>query len=138
MIDQDTARLLISEALKDRLSITDNDSVETRIGQNNFLNLDLVLQTEDNKFSFGGPITDIEISSKRAHNFQFKSSVQDAHELLNLINGRNCICLEYNIEHLCKSISFAGPFKTSIRKIINFNYEKNQCTVGIELIETKQ
>lgn len=137
MIDQDTARLLVSEALKDRLAI--KDSGEVQLEQSSPLSLELILSTDDqNKFSFNGPMVDLEITSEVEKFLQFKSSIQDAHELLNLLNGHTCQCFEYSIIHLNKAVKFTGPYNATIRKITNFDYSKNQCTVSIELIKTDQ
>lgn len=84
MIDQDTARLLVSEALKDRLAI--KESGEVTLEQGSPLNLELILSADDqDKFSFSGPLIDLEIKSQVEKFLQFKSSVQDAYELLNLL-----------------------------------------------------
>lgn len=137
MIDQDTARLLVSEALKDRLAI--KESGEVTLEQGSPLSLELILSADDqDKFSFSGPLIDLEIESQVEKFLQFKSSVQDAHELLNLLNGHTCKCFEYSIVHLGKAVKFTGPYDATIRKITNFDYSKNQCTVSIELIKTDQ
>jgi len=137
IIDQDTARLLVSEALKDRLAIKDAEDVS--LSQSNPMSLELILAVNDqDKFSFSGPITDLEFVSEVKNFLQFKSSIQDAHEFLNLLNGHTCQCFEYNITHLNKTVRFIGSYDAAIRKITNFDYAKNQCIVSIELIKTEQ
>ena len=136
MIDQDTARLLISEALKDRLAIKDTE--DESLTQNNPLSLELILAINDqDKFSFSGPIIDLEFVSEVKNILQFRTSIQDAHELLNLLNGHTCKCFEYNIMYLNKIVRFIGSYSAAIRKITNFDYAKNQCIVSIELIKTE-
>lgn len=134
MLDQDTARLLVSEALKDRLSLKD-DNVEAQSDSNSIV-IELILVSENDKISFSGPVVDVELSSNSTY-IQIKSSVQDGYELFSLLNTKDCVCSEYNMMHLGQSTKMTGSYKALLQKMTNFDYNKNQCTLGIELIKTK-
>lgn len=134
MLDQDTARLLVSEALKDRLSLKD-DNVESQSDSNSIV-IELILVSENDKISFSGPVVDVELSSNSTY-IQIKSSVQDGYELFSLLNTKDCICSEYNMTLLGRSTKIIGSYKALLQKMSNFDYSKNQCTLGIELIKTK-
>jgi len=139
MLDEDTARLLVSEALKDRLIIKDNsiDSVDDLLTvQNDCFTIDFCFFANDEKILFGGQIMDIEESSSTF--IQFRSIIQDAHELLDLLKIQKFACSNYAISFLDKKTNFEGPFRVYLRRISNLDYAKNQCLVSVELIKSGQ
>lgn len=135
MLDQDTARLLVSEALKDRLSLKEND--ENQADLSGIIVAELILQFDNEKISFSGPVIDMETMTISTTFIQLKSSIQDCYELITLLNTKNCICSEYNILYSERSIKLSGPYNALLQKVTNFDYGKNQCVLGIELIKTK-
>jgi len=136
MLDQDTTRLLVSEALKDRLAIKEND--QSVITTESMIVIELFLTFEDDKLSFTGPVIDIEVVSNSAVCIQLKSSIQDGYELFSILNQNIYKCAEYNMNYLEHSVGSTGPYKISLQKMTNFDYVKNQCLLSIELIKIEQ
>jgi len=136
MLDQDTARLLVSEALKDRLAIKENDQSDSP--SESLITIELILTSGVGNLSFAGPVIDIEAPSNSITYIQLKSSIQDGYELFSLLNETAYSCSEFSINYLDRSAKIAGPYKISLQKMTNFDYGKNQCILGIELIKTGQ
>jgi len=137
MLDQDTARLLVSEALKNRLLVEETDETK-KVEQNEIITAEFIFSSDNEKFSFRGPVIDIEAVSHISSFIQFKSSIQDVYELFSLLKDQTFFCLSYSLNYLEKSVELVGPFKTTMKKMTNFDYVKNQCVVCVELIKIKQ
>ena len=135
MLDQDSARLLVSEALRDKLLLSDEHKAEPD-DQNQILCAEFIFSSRDSKFSFKSPLVDIDLNDEIF--VRVNSNIQDAHELFSLLQNQKFICENLKIYFLEKSTDVLENFKANIRKISNIDYIRNQCIVSIELIKSEQ
>jgi hypothetical protein len=136
MLDQDTNRVLVSEALKDRLTVKENDQDANT--PDTLIAIEIIFAFGDDKLSFAGPVIELEIMQNLAICVQLKSSIPDGYELFSLLNQKDYSCIEYNMNYLDNSVKLSGPFKASLKRMMNFDIVKNQCVLVIELIKVAQ
>lgn len=137
ILDEDTTRLLISEALKDKLNIdyptTENSTVES----NDSMSIDIYIRTKDEALSIGGPLLDLEKDLNGSVEATFNASIPDAYEIFNILSS-DCECVKYSLSLLEKNSEIEGSFTVNLKKMTNFDYKNNQCTLCIELINSDQ
>lgn len=137
IVDENTTRLLVSEALKEKLSdeFADEDAVVDTT-----LSVEFIVSTNNDKFSVSGPLLDFERNSTDSCILiQFRASITDAYEIFSLTkNQTDCKCTNYLLSCLNKKVDISGPFLLCTKQMTNFNYKTNQCTICIELIKTAQ
>jgi len=132
-LDESTAKLLVSEALKDQLDLPGENDPEDLPE----LLVEIFIEAKNQKFSISGLLTSLTKDSD-AVVIQNRVSVTDAHEIFSLLDEKfNAICPGYCLSLFDKTFSSDGPFKVLLRSIDNINYKTSQCAICFELVRLK-
>lgn len=139
ILDENSARLLVSEALKDKLSTPDTDDV---ISGDDSLELltEIFVESDNQKFSISGVLTNF-LRDANDDNLEIQNriSIADAYEIFSLIDGKKrAVCPRYALTLFDKTCGSDGPFKISLKNITSINYKTGQCTICFELVRLKR
>lgn len=139
ILDENSARLLVSEALKDKLSVSDSDDLASDDESLELLT-EIFVESDNQKFSISGVLTNFLRDANDSNiELQNRISIADAHEIFSLIDGKkNAVCPRYTLALFNKSYGSDGPFKISLKNITSINYKTGQCTICFELVRLKR
>lgn len=137
-IDENTARLLMSEALKDKLVSGEEEELPSE--QNAELLSEIFIETNDQKFSISGLLLSLnKENAEEVIEIQNRISITDAHEIFSLLNNNSsAVCTHYSLTLFQKNFDSTGPFKVSLKNISGINYKTSQCTICFELVRFAQ
>jgi len=134
ILDENTTRILISEALKDRFSQNQEDQTDFSAE----IIFELIVDSGEQLVSMGGQLVDLEITPD-SEIIQISANISDAYEFFKIVNKQDHRkCQKYSLSLLQDSQEIDGPFKVSLKKMSSFNYKNNQCTLCVELVKSNQ
>lgn len=135
-IDNNTAKLLMSQVLKDQLDVSEDDAT---VGQAHpELLIEIFIEAKKQKFSISGLLTSL-TKDVNVIEIQNRVNVTDAHEIFSLLDDNvDAICPSYALSLFSKTFNADGPFKVTLKGINNISYKTDQCTICFELVRLKR